>query len=170
MLQQTATRGEDDQNSAAQSLPLPPASPKSLVEIIFEKALWSSRLIVLLAVFASLLVALGVFLVISVDATEHLSSMGRYATGISWQERTEEGKHEREVFRAETIAHVVEVIDGYLLGAMMLIFSFGLYELFISSIDPAKADDRSARILLISSLDDLKHRLGQVVILILSLT
>ena len=49
----------------------------------------------------------------------------------------------------------------------MLIFSFGLYELFISNIDPAEANDRSARILLIRSLDDLKHRLAQIVLLIL---
>jgi uncharacterized membrane protein YqhA len=71
-----------------------------------------------------------------------------------------------EELRTQVISHVVEAIDGYLLATVMVIFAFGLYELFISRIDKAGREHR-ARVLMIHSLDDLKHRLGQVVLLIL---
>jgi uncharacterized membrane protein YqhA len=48
----------------------------------------------------------------------------------------------------------------------MLIFSFGIYELFISEIDDAKGAHGSS-MLVISSLDDLKDRLAKVIIMIL---
>ena len=59
------------------------------------------------------------------------------------------------------------MIDGYLLGAFMLIFGFGLYELFLAQIQEAKVSRMSARILRVESLDDLKSRLGKVILIIL---
>ena len=41
---------------------------------------------------------------------------------------------ERIALRSTTITHVVELIDGYLLAIVLLIFALGLYELFISSL------------------------------------
>jgi len=76
------------------------------------------------------------------------------------------GLQEREKFRTENTTQVVEAIDGYLLAAVMIIFAFGLYELFISKINRVGREDRG-RVLVIHSLDDLKHRLGQLVLLIL---
>lgn len=61
----------------------------------------------------------------------------------------------------------VEVIDGYLLAAILLIFALGLYELFISRIDDAVGDQASANVLVINSLDDLKTRLGKVILMVL---
>ena len=76
-----------------------------------------------------------------------------------------------EVMRNEihdaTITHIVEIVDGYLLASVLLIFGLGLYELFISKIDPAASDDTSSNILLIHSLDDLKNRLAKVILMIL---
>jgi uncharacterized membrane protein YqhA len=69
--------------------------------------------------------------------------------------------------RSEVVAYVVEVVDGYLLASIMLIFALGLYELFISRIDIAEKSEFGARLLLIRSLDDLKDRLAKVVLLIL---
>jgi uncharacterized membrane protein YqhA len=58
-------------------------------------------------------------------------------------------------------------VDGYLFAAILIIFSFGLYELFISRIDAAERSEIAPRLLLIRSLDDLKSRLAKVVFLIL---
>jgi uncharacterized membrane protein YqhA len=128
------------------------------VENLFERLLWGSRLIVLLAVVASLLVSVGMFYVSTVDVIGLIGYIAQYA-GTHGAERLE--------LRSSIVAHVVEVVDGYLLAAIMLIFSLGLYELFVSRIDVAEGSEFASRLLLIHSLDDLKDRLAKVVLLIL---
>jgi uncharacterized membrane protein YqhA len=49
----------------------------------------------------------------------------------------------------------------------MIIFSLGLYELFIGRIVAAETSEVAPRLLLIHTLDDLKDRLAKVVFLIL---
>lgn len=149
-------------NVAAGSTNLPDtqirAKKKSLPTIfekIFESFLWSSRFAVLIAVLASVAVGLGIFYIATVDLP--LRAITSYLNVPA-------EKHED--VRTQIVTSVVEAIDGYLLATVMLIFAFGLYELFISRIDRIEKDDR-ARDLKIHSLDDLKHRLGQVVLLIL---
>jgi uncharacterized membrane protein YqhA len=129
------------------------------MERLFEKALWNSRFIVLTAVIASLLTALAMFYMASVDVYFLLSHLGEYLSPQLVGEA-------RADFRAATVTHVVEVIDGYLLATVLFIFSLGLYELFISKIDEAEDSDHS-KVLAINSLDDLKARLGRVVLMIL---
>ncbi len=73
----------------------------------------------------------------------------------------------REAVRADAIGHAVEVIDGYLLAIVLLIFSYGIYELYISKIDMAYTDEASEHLLRINNLDDLKTRLGKVILMIL---
>jgi len=124
----------------------------------FERLLWGSRLIVLLAVVASLVVAIGMFFVSTVDVIGLVGHMAHYPAAHG---------AERVELRSTIVAHVVEVVDGYLLAAIMLIFSLGLYELFISRIEAAEGSEFAARVLLIQSLDDLKDRLAKVVLLIL---
>ena len=68
------------------------------------------------------------------------------------------------------IAHTVGSIDGFLLATILLIFSLGLYELFISDIDSAKESDQSSKVLVINSLDDLKSKLAKVILMILVVT
>ena len=79
--------------------------------------------------------------------------------------RLEEGA--RQALRTGTVQHVVATIDAYLLGAVLLIFAFGLYELFLSKLEPASQSDQSSHVLIIRSLDDLKSRLAGVIVLIL---
>ena len=74
---------------------------------------------------------------------------------------------QRNALRSETITHVVEIVDGYLLATVMLIFGLGLYELFISKIDKAEESEGASNVLLIHSLDDLKGRLAKVILMIL---
>ena len=130
------------------------------MEKIFERVLWGSRVVVLVAVAASLIVSIGMFFVATVDVVQVSIHMGSYANiNVSAEEH--------EALRTQTVSHIVEVIDGYLLATIMLIFAFGLYELFISRINAAEGSKLASRILLIHSLDDLKDRLAKVVLLIL---
>jgi uncharacterized membrane protein YqhA len=131
------------------------------IEALFERILWSSRLIVLVAVVASLVVSLVMFYVASVDAIQLVNHALHYYS---------EAMHDlaaKAELRTLIVAHVVEIVDGYLLAAIMLIFSLGLYELFISRIDIAEKSDLASRVLLIRSLDDLKDRLAKVILLVL---
>ena len=129
------------------------------MERLFEKALWNSRFVVLIAVIASLITALAMFYMATVDVYYLLSHLGEYTSPDLIGDA-------RKDFRAETVAHVVEVIDGYLLATVLFIFSLGLYELFISKIEEAEESENS-KVLAIHSLDDLKARLGRVVLMIL---
>ncbi len=129
------------------------------MERIFENTLWSSRFVVVSAVIASLLAAFSMFYMASVDAYFLVTHLSEYLSADLVGEA-------RRNFRAATVMHVVEVIDGYLLATVLLIFSLGLYELFISKIEQAESSETPS-VLAIHSLDDLKMRLGRVIIMIL---
>ena len=129
-------------------------------EQYFETALWQSRLVVIFAVITSLLTALTMFYIASVDAFYMMSHLADYISpDLSQPQRNE--------LRSETVTHVVEIIDGYLLATVLLIFAMGLYELFISKIEAAENEETATNVLLINSLDDLKNRLAKVILMIL---
>lgn len=130
-----------------------------MIEKLFETALWNSRFIVIIAVLVSLITAFSMFYMASIDAYYLVSHLGEYASADLVGEA-------RKQFRAETVTHVVEVIDGYLLATVLLMFSLGLYELFISKIEQAESSETPS-VLAIHSLDDLKTRLGRVILMIL---
>ena len=130
------------------------------LENFFEGALWGSRFVVLLAVVASLATAFVMFFIATVDAWYLVSHMFDYASASLVGD-------ERIAFRSTAVTHVVEIVDGYLLGTVLLIFALGLYELFISRIEKAESSETASRVLIISSLDDLKSRLAKVILMIL---
>jgi uncharacterized membrane protein YqhA len=132
----------------------------NLVEKTFEYLLWNSRFIVIFAVIASALASLIMFFMATVDAFYMITHFAGYAS-------PELQAEERVAFRAETITHVVEIVDGYLLATVLLIFALGLYELFISRIDIAERSETASNVLIINSLDDLKTRLAKVILMIL---
>jgi uncharacterized membrane protein YqhA len=130
------------------------------IEQLFERALWSSRFIVIIPVVASALIAIGLFLLTTYDVVALLGQIGIYVNPALADDV-------RSKLRLETLSLVVSVVDGYLLAAIMLIFSLGLYELFVNKINVAEGSEFAARLLLIRSMDDLKDRLAKVVLLIL---
>lgn len=134
-----------------------------LLEQLFEAALWRSRWVVLAAVLASMAAAIAVFYLATVDVAYLVGHMLHYGS----PDLSEEARRQ---LHDQTITHVVEVVDAYLIGTFMLIFSLGMYELFISDIDEAKGSRTSSRILVIESLDDLKARLAKVILMILIVT
>ncbi len=131
-----------------------------LLETIFEGVLWNSRLVVIFAVIASLFTGFAMFYIATVDAWLLISHLPDYLEPTL-------SVSARAGLRATMVTHVVEIIDGYLLATVMLIFSLGLYELFISKIEQAAESEAGSSILLITSLDDLKSRLAKVILMIL---
>ncbi len=121
-----------------------------------EQTLWSSRLVIMPAVVVSLVLAIGIVYITTVDAVRVLGKMLQYADSPS-----------RESTRVYLLTGIVKAVDGYLLAGIVLIFGLGLYELFIGKIALIENSEVAARLLLIRTLDDLKDRLAKVVVLVL---
>ena len=135
-------------------------SPRRNIEHYFERALWGSRLLMLAGVVFSALMALGAFYMATVDALHLTKHLAAYATGGL----TGEARYD---VRGEAITVIVKAVDGYLIAAILLIFSFGLYELFVNRIDPARDSEVAPRLLRVQSLDDLKERIAGLLLLVL---
>jgi len=127
-----------------------------LLEKIFENTLWSGRLFILLAVIFGMVGAIALFIVASFD----LWDMAKYVLNTYLNHAHPEKFHE------EVVGMIIGAVDLYLIAVVMLIFSFGLYELFISELDPAKSAG-SSKILEIHSLDELKDKLAKVIVMVL---
>jgi uncharacterized membrane protein YqhA len=132
----------------------------SSLKTVFEKVLWNSRFVVLFAVITSTLAGVVLFCVIGVESFRVLASMVQYADPTM-------ALDQRDGILRQSILREIALIDGYLLGAFMFIFGFGLYELFLADFQEARSSEASGRILRIKSLDDLKMRLGKVILIIL---
>ena len=115
---------------------------------------------VLFAVVSSLFTAFAMFYMATVDTFYTIQHLAHYAS-------SEMDVVTRTDLRGQTVTHIVEVIDGFLLASVLLIFSMGLYELFISKIEAADESETSTNVLHITSLDDLKNRLTKVILMIL---
>ena len=129
-----------------------------MLERIFENSLWSTRFMVLLAVVFGLIGAIILFVVASVD----VFSTASYVVTTYLHHGHPEHFHE------DVVGGIIGAVDLYLIGVVMLIFSFGLYELFISEIDAAKCDEgKDNKILAIHSLDQLKDKISKVIVMVL---
>ncbi len=128
-----------------------------MFEKLFEGGLWGSRFIVLLAVIFGLIGAVALFIVASVD----VYSVSTYIFDVYSNHLHPDKFHEK------VVGEIIGAVDLYLIGVVMLLFSFGLYELFISEIDPAREDDDANKILSIHSLDQLKDKISKVIVMVL---
>jgi len=128
-----------------------------MLERLFEGMIWRSRFIVLLAVIFGLMGAIVLFIVASLDiwhVTTH--TYGVITSGIH-----------PEHFHEDIVAGIIGAVDLYLIAVVMFIFSFGLYELFISDIDEAQESKDGSQILAIHSLDQLKDKIAKVIVMVL---
>lgn len=128
-----------------------------MLESLFEGAIWRSRFIVLLAVVFGLLGAVILFVIASMDIWN--------VAVISFQVVTHAIPHP-EQFHEDVVAGIIGAVDLYLIAVVMFIFSFGLYELFISDIDEATGKNGS-KLLAIQSLDQLKDKIAKVIVMVL---
>ena len=128
-----------------------------MLERLFESAMWKTRLFILLAVVFGLIGAIVLFIVASVDIYEVLIyTFNTYANGL----------HPND-FHEVIVSQIIGAVDLYLIAIVMLIFAFGIYELFISKIEAAENKETGNNILAISSLDQLKDKIAKVIIMVL---
>ena len=130
---------------------------RGFLERIFEGGLWKSRLIVILAVIFGMLGGIALFVVASFDIWDIMVKVYKFVFH----------HYHPEHFHATIISGIIGAVDLYLIAVVMLIFSFGLYELFISKIDDAESSEAGSKLLAIHSLDELKDKLGKVVVMVL---
>lgn len=150
---------EETEKAAVQNKKEACKRERGLAERVFEEFLWGSRFLVLFAVVSSLFAALTLFVIGSFDTLDVLQKTWAYYVNHD---------HSIDVHN-DLVGDIIGAVDIYLIAVVLLIFSFGLYELFISEIDPAKQtkDDTVSNILQIRSLDSLKDKIAQVIVMAL---
>ena len=122
------------------------------VETVFETIIWNFRLLVLVPVIFSLLSAVQFFAIGTWDIWAGLS--------LKFDPADPEGK-----ITTNIVSYVIGGIDYYLIGIVLLIFAFGIYELFISKIDVRF--EHEVTILQSESLEELKSKLVKVIVVAL---
>lgn len=128
-----------------------------MLEKVFEAIIWNSRLVVILAVVFGLLGAIILFVIASMDIWSVVVQ--------SFQVITHVIPHP-EHFHEDVVAGIIGAVDLYLIAVVMFIFSFGLYELFISDIAAAEGKNGS-KLLAIHSIDELKDKIAKVIVMVL---
>ena len=123
----------------------------------FEKVLYSSRYLSILAVIGSLVSSIALFLrggmVVYESIREFCIDMVEGKVNPSYEKMFEE---------------LVSSVDIFLFALVLIIFGVGVYELFITKIDPVEREnDTRPSWLRISSVDDLKSSLGKVILMVL---
>ena len=129
---------------------------KNLIERIIENMLWNSRFVVFLAVFFSITAAIALFIFGSYEIVAAIMHENPFTT-IS-----KEG-------HGNLLVEIIAAVDLYLISVVLLIFGFGIYELFISEIDVARRNS-TITILEIKNLDELKNKIIKVIIMVLIVT
>jgi len=128
-----------------------------MLEQIFEGTIWKVRLFVIFAVVFGLIGAIILFIIASID----IYDITNYVISSLINHTHPENFHEN------IVSGIIGAVDLYLIAVVMLIFSFGLYELFISDIEAANESEKGNQVLNITSLDQLKDKIAKVVIMVL---
>lgn len=139
------------------------------IEGVVEKAIWGSRKVMFFAALACLLAFFAVLGMTIIDLIHIVMPVFREFTSLDFSERPD--------VHQETLKNVVGLVDSFLVAIFLLVFSYGIYELFVSELDPARQPKNASEgdraimgLLAIHSLDDLKQNLIKVVSAILIVT
>ncbi len=119
----------------------------------FEKLLWNIRYIVILSVILSIVSSFALILLGSWDIIEAI---------IYYNPLMNDSISNNN----QLLFKIISAIDTFLIGIVLLIFGFGIYELFVSEIDFASAKFTEST-LKINSLDQLKNKIIKVIIIVL---
>jgi uncharacterized membrane protein YqhA len=130
------------------------------IERFIETVLWKSRWMVFLAVIGSILAALMLMILGAADIALVLKNGLLLAVGATGSEH----------FQETSVSIIIRAVNAFLIGTVMLIFGLGLYELFICKIHAAEGEGSSANVLVVHSLDQLKEKIGKVIIMVLVVT
>ena len=123
----------------------------------FENVLYASRYLSILAVIGSLVSSIALFLrggmVVYESIRGFFIDLVEGKVNPSYEKMFEE---------------LVSSVDIFLFALVLIIFGVGVYELFITKIDPVEREnDTRPSWLRISSVDDLKSSLGKVILMVL---
>ena len=124
----------------------------TFMEKYFERGLWGIRYVVVVAVVFSTISAISLFLIGSYKIVHALLHDNPFAT---------EGHGHSHI-----LATFIGAVDLYLIGVVLLIFGFGIYELFVSKIDIAR-QNTDVTILEVENIDELKNKIIKVIIMVL---
>lgn len=122
------------------------------LELWFESLIWNFRFFILIPVILSLFSALRLIMVGTLDIWAGLT--------LALDPKDPEG-----VMTIKTVTYIIGGVDYYLIGIVLLIFAFGIYELFISEIEIKHLDN--SNILQTNSLEELKGKIVNVVVVAL---
>lgn len=122
------------------------------LELLFESLIWNFRFFIIAPVIFSLLSALRLLMIGTMDIWAGLS--------LTLNPEDPEG-----AITIKTVTYIIGGVDYYLIGIVLLIFAFGIYELFISEIEVKYQDD--SNILQSASLEELKGKLVNVIVVAL---
>mgnify|MGYP001036335847 CR=1 FL=1 len=126
--------------------------PFKKIEVIFETLIWNFRFFVLLPVIFSILSAVKFFIIGTLDIWVGFN--------LQFDVTDPEGNITNKI-----VSYIIGGVDYYLIGIVLLIFGFGVYELFISKIDIRF--EHEVNILQSESLEELKGKLVQVIVVAL---
>ena len=120
---------------------------------IFEKILWNARYITILAVVLSIVSS---FTLLVIGSWEIIEAVIFYNPLFD----------ESITSNNDLLFKIISAIDLFLIGIVLLIFGFGIYELFVSDIDftNSKFNDSTLKI---RDLDQLKNKIIKVIIIVL---
>ncbi|NPA34045.1 MAG: YqhA family protein [Chlorobi bacterium] len=113
---------------------------------LFKQFLVLSRFMVLIAVIVSLLASFMLFIAGLYEVTHVIWLL--FKTG------------EMQIYQGKVLASVITALDMFLIATFLIIFSRGLYELFIGPLDAP-----TGKVFEIRSLEDLKTKLGKIIIM-----
>jgi uncharacterized membrane protein YqhA len=145
-------------------------TPFQRAENLVENMIWGSRRAMLLAVIACMIAFFAVLFMTVIDLIHVVVPV--YTRIVSLDFATDASKlHE------DTLKLVVGLVDSFLVAIFLLVFAFGMYELFVSELDPARKEEKHSKgdtailgLLSIRTLDDLKSNLVKVITAILIVT
>jgi uncharacterized membrane protein YqhA len=118
-----------------------------------EKILWNFRYITILAVLLSIISAFSLIVLGSWDIIQAV---------IFYNPLFDDSISNNN----ELLFKIISAIDLFLIGIVLLIFGFGIYELFVSEIDFANTKFTEST-LKIRDLDQLKNKIIKVIIIVL---
>ena len=135
---------------------------KSLRARTFENWLYGLRYLSILAVIGSAISSIILFIqgvvLVYWGLEDYFDKI--FKPGLSEEEQTHLYEH---LFK-----EIVSSVDVFLFALVLIIFGVGVYELFVSKIDPVEREvDNRPSWLRINSVDDLKSSLGKVILMVL---
>lgn len=136
----------------------PESFKRKWIENPFETLLFQSRFLILIPVLGILIASV---LMVVKGSCEIIQGSIEFVRKFS-------GFQQTSLDDSVVILSFIPAIDNYLFAIILLLISMGLYELFVSEINPdVRKNETQPNWLMIKSFEDLKYQIGEVIIMIL---